>query len=245
MCVDFTDLNKSCPKDCYPFSEIDWKIESLYGYLFKCFMDAYKGYHQIQMAEEDEEKTVFHTSQGVYYYIKMSFGIKNAGATYQWLMDKAFEKQIRTNLEVYVDDLVIKSHTEPEILRDIEKSDFQWTAEAEKAFQEMKQHIAELPMLTTPKPREELIMYLCAAREAISAVLLIERDSKKMPIYLVSRTLQTPEINYSPMEKLILARVHTTRRLRRYFQAYPIVVITYQPIKQILSWPENAGRMAK
>ncbi|GJT92448.1 reverse transcriptase domain-containing protein [Tanacetum coccineum] len=120
MCVDFTDLNKSCPKECYPLSEIDWKIESLYGYPFKCFMDDYKGYHQIHMAEEDEEKTVFHTSQGVYYYIKMSFGIKNAGATYQWLVDKAFEKQISTNLEVYVDDLVIKSYTEPEILKDIE-----------------------------------------------------------------------------------------------------------------------------
>ncbi|GKC00308.1 hypothetical protein Tco_0986444 [Tanacetum coccineum] len=51
MCVDFTDLNKSCPKDCYPLSKIDWKVESLCGYPFKCFLDAYKGYHQIQMAE--------------------------------------------------------------------------------------------------------------------------------------------------------------------------------------------------
>ncbi|GJU08130.1 hypothetical protein Tco_1124560 [Tanacetum coccineum] len=62
MCVNFTDLNKSCPKDFYPFLEIDWKIESLYGYPFKCFLDAYKGYHQIKMAEEDEDKTTFHTS---------------------------------------------------------------------------------------------------------------------------------------------------------------------------------------
>ncbi|GJT50392.1 hypothetical protein Tco_0976549 [Tanacetum coccineum] len=61
MCVDFTDLNKACPQDCYPLPEIDWKIESLCDYPFKCFMDAYKGYHQIQMAEEDEEKTAFHT----------------------------------------------------------------------------------------------------------------------------------------------------------------------------------------
>ncbi|GJT92023.1 reverse transcriptase domain-containing protein [Tanacetum coccineum] len=122
MCVDFTDLNKSCPKDCYPLPEIDWKVESLCGYPFKCFLDAYKGYHQIQMAKEDEEKTAFHTNQGVFCYTKMSFGLKNAGATYQRLVDKAFEKQIGRNLEVYVDDLVIKSHTENELLRDIEET---------------------------------------------------------------------------------------------------------------------------
>ncbi|GJU56358.1 hypothetical protein Tco_1230072 [Tanacetum coccineum] len=63
MCVDFTNLNKSCPKDCYPLPGIDCKVESLYGYPFKCFLDAYKGYHQIQTAEEDEEKTAFHTNQ--------------------------------------------------------------------------------------------------------------------------------------------------------------------------------------
>ncbi|GJX20228.1 reverse transcriptase domain-containing protein [Tanacetum coccineum] len=122
MCVDFTDLNKACPQDCYPLPEIDWKVESLYGYPFKCFLDAYKGYHQIQMAESDEEKTTFHTSQGVYCYTKMPFGLKNAGATYQRLVDKAFDSQVGRNIEVYVDDLVIKSHTEAEMLRDIDET---------------------------------------------------------------------------------------------------------------------------
>ncbi|GJT03365.1 reverse transcriptase domain-containing protein [Tanacetum coccineum] len=105
-----------------PLSEIDWKVESLCGYPFKCFLDAYKSYHQIHMAEMDEEKTAFHTHHGVYCYTKMPFGLKNAGATYQRLVDKAFEKQVGRNLEVYVDDLVIKSHTEAELLRDIEET---------------------------------------------------------------------------------------------------------------------------
>nr|GEV46701.1 reverse transcriptase domain-containing protein [Tanacetum cinerariifolium] len=100
MCVDFTDLNKACPQDCYPLPKIDWKVESLCGYPFKCFLDAYKGYHQIHLAEPDEEKTTFHTGQG--------------------LMDKAFESQIGRNIEVYVDDLVVKSYTEAEMMRDIE-----------------------------------------------------------------------------------------------------------------------------
>ncbi|GJS37981.1 reverse transcriptase domain-containing protein [Tanacetum coccineum] len=90
MCVDFKDLNNACPKDCYPLPEIDWKIESHCGYPFKCFLDAYKGYHQIKMAKEDEEKMAFTTSQGIFCYSKMSFGLKNAGATYLRLVDKAF-----------------------------------------------------------------------------------------------------------------------------------------------------------
>ncbi|GJQ95632.1 reverse transcriptase domain-containing protein [Tanacetum coccineum] len=122
MRIDFKDLNKACPKDGYPLPKIYWKIESLCGYPFKCFLDAYKGYHQIKMAKEDEEKTSFITNQGIFCYSKMSFGLKNAGATYQRLVDKAFQKQIGRNLEVYVDDLVNKSFTEQEIIRDMEDS---------------------------------------------------------------------------------------------------------------------------
>nr|GEU42863.1 reverse transcriptase domain-containing protein [Tanacetum cinerariifolium] len=83
MCVDFTDINKACPKDCYPLPEIDWKIESLSWFRLKCFLDAYKGYHQIQMTEEDEDKIAFYARERVLCYKKMSFGLKNAGATYQ------------------------------------------------------------------------------------------------------------------------------------------------------------------
>ncbi|GKA37833.1 reverse transcriptase domain-containing protein [Tanacetum coccineum] len=86
MCVDFKDLNKTCPRDGYPLPEIDWKVESLCGYPFKCFLDAYKGYHQIEMAEEDEETTAFITSQGIFCYTKMPFGLKNVEATYQCLV---------------------------------------------------------------------------------------------------------------------------------------------------------------
>nr|GEW46391.1 reverse transcriptase domain-containing protein [Tanacetum cinerariifolium] len=71
MCVNFTDLNKACPHDCYPLLEIDWKVESICGYPFKCFLDAYKGYHQIQLTVANEEKTAFHIGQGVYCYTKM------------------------------------------------------------------------------------------------------------------------------------------------------------------------------
>nr|GEW66874.1 reverse transcriptase domain-containing protein [Tanacetum cinerariifolium] len=108
--------------DCYPLPEIDWKVESFCGYPFKCSLDAYKGYHQIQLTEANKENTAFHTGHGVYCYTKMPFGLKNIGATYQRLMDKAFEGQVGRNIEVYVDNLVVKSHTEAEMVRDIEET---------------------------------------------------------------------------------------------------------------------------
>ncbi|GKC32379.1 reverse transcriptase domain-containing protein, partial [Tanacetum coccineum] len=116
------ESKQGMPAGLLPLWEIDWKVESLCDYPFKCFLEAYKGYHQIQMAELDEEKMDFYTPHGVYCYTKMPFGLKNARATYQRLVDKAFEKQVGRNLEVYVDDLVIKSHTEAELLRDIEET---------------------------------------------------------------------------------------------------------------------------
>nr|GEU42379.1 reverse transcriptase domain-containing protein [Tanacetum cinerariifolium] len=82
MCVDFTDINKACLKDCYPLLEIDWNVESLLGFQLKCFLDAYKGYHQIQTSKGDEDKTTFFTRKGVFCYWKMPFGLKNARATY-------------------------------------------------------------------------------------------------------------------------------------------------------------------
>nr|GEV95195.1 reverse transcriptase domain-containing protein [Tanacetum cinerariifolium] len=107
------------------------------------------------------------------------------------------------------------------------------------AFKGMKQLIAELPLLTAPEEKEELIMYLAAAKEAISAVLMTERDRKQIPIYFVSRALQGQKINYTPMEKLILTLVNASKWLKRYFQAHTIVVIMDQPIKQLLSNPED------
>ncbi|GKA64427.1 reverse transcriptase domain-containing protein [Tanacetum coccineum] len=231
----------------------------------------------------------------------------NARATYQRLVDKAFHKQIGRNLEVYVDDPVIKSRTEDEIVRDIKetfrtlreinmklnpkkctfgveegmflgykvnskglkvcpdkvdavlslpspkclkdvqklngklaslnrflaksaekslpffktlkkctkKSDFHWTTEAEEAFKQMKQLIAELHMLKKPMEKEELIAYLVAAKETVSAVLMTEREAKQMPIYFVSRALRGPELNYTSMEKLVLALAHASKRLKR------------------------------
>ncbi|PWA75735.1 reverse transcriptase domain-containing protein [Artemisia annua] len=339
MCIDFKNLNSSCQKDYYPLPEIEWKIESVIGFKYKCFLNAYKGYHQVQMAKEDEEKTAFYTNHGTYCYVKMPFGLKNARATYQKLVDTAFRSQIGRNLEAYVDDMVIKSRTEKELLADISETfdnlreinmklnpkkcsfgveegkflgymvtsegiranpkktraiadmqspkslkemqslsgklaalnrflsksaerslpffetlksitkenrdEYRWIEGAERAFQEMKKMILELPCLTTPTRKEDLYLYLAATKEAISGVILVERDGRHKPVHYVSRTLHEAEKRYAPVEKLALALLHLSRRLRRYFEAHLIKVITDQPIKQILSKAEASGRLAK
>ncbi|KAD0423211.1 hypothetical protein E3N88_44289 [Mikania micrantha] len=238
MCIDYKDLNKACPKDNYPLPEIDLKVDSLSEFPVKCFLDAYKGYYQVQMAEEEENKTAFHTDIGIICYKKMPFGLKNAGAIYQRMMDMVFKDQIGKNVEVYVDDLLrkyniklnpakcsfgvmegkflgvivtkggfkanpekveaIRSMASPRSVKEVqtlngrlvainrflskhaEKSlpfivtlkketgkEFQWTAEADQAFQALKKCLEELPALTAPHQGEVLQLYLSASEKAV------------------------------------------------------------------------------
>ena len=90
ICVDFTDLNKACPKDSYPLPRIDTLVDSTARHQLLSFIDAFSGYNQIKMEEADQEKTSFVTSQGLFYYKVMPFGLKNTRATYQRLMNKMF-----------------------------------------------------------------------------------------------------------------------------------------------------------
>ncbi|PNX78768.1 gag-pol polyprotein, partial [Trifolium pratense] len=109
MCVDFTDLNKACPKDPYPLPNIDRLIDGASRYKMLSFMDAYSSYNQIKMNPADAPHTTFMSNTCNYHYNVMPFGLKNAGATYQRLMGRVFSEQIGKNLEVYIDDMVIKT----------------------------------------------------------------------------------------------------------------------------------------
>ncbi|GJR38508.1 reverse transcriptase domain-containing protein [Tanacetum coccineum] len=126
-----------------------------------------------------------------------------------------------------------------------DKKNIQWTQEAVAALQEIKKFVETLPSLTTPIHGEVLMMYLAASTESINAALFARREKGEVPIYFVSRVLQGAELNYPTLEKLILALVHAARRLRRYFQAHTVAVLTNSSIKQALTNPEKSGRVAK
>ncbi|XP_071911808.1 uncharacterized protein [Coffea arabica] len=122
---------------------------------------------------------------------------------------------------------------------------FEWTPECQQAFDQLKAHIARLPSLTSPAYGETLFIYLAVGEEAISAVLVREEGKVQKPVYYVSRALQGAETRYTSIERYVLALVHAARKLRSYFQTHPVVVMTDQPLKQILSRPDASGRMVR
>jgi len=121
MCVDFTDLNKACPKDSYPLPSIDALVDSASGCRLLNFLDALFGYNQIRMHPRDECKTVFMTELSCYCYKVMPFGLKNAGATYQRLMDGVLAPMIGQNVQAYVDDIVVTSQQKEQHVADLEE----------------------------------------------------------------------------------------------------------------------------
>ncbi|GAU43325.1 hypothetical protein TSUD_390240 [Trifolium subterraneum] len=313
MCVDYTDLNRACPKDAYPLPNIDKLVDNSSGFKLLSFMDAYSGYNQIKMAEIDKKKTAFMTETGNYYYNVMPFGLKNAGATYQRMMNKVFHDEIGDMLEVYMDDMIVKSEEEidhtvhlkrvfdqarkfnmrfnPEKCtfgvkagkflgfylteRGIEanpdkcRAFFDYpTPKSKKSIQtlndmltSMARFIAKsaqhaLPLFkllrkettfewTEEFESEKLYLYLAVASETISVVLIRETEQGQKPVYLVSRALQGPELQYLQIEKIALAVIMAARKLRYYFLAHSIVIRTDQPVKQLLARPDMVGRMLK
>ncbi|KAI3729505.1 hypothetical protein L6452_18165 [Arctium lappa] len=116
VCIDFTDLNKACPKDPFPLPHIDSMVDATAGHELLTFMDAYSGYNQILMHSDDQEKTAFMTDKGIYCYKVMPFGLKNAGSTYQRLVNMMFKEHLGDTMEVYIDDMLVKSkHTDDHI----------------------------------------------------------------------------------------------------------------------------------
>ncbi|XP_052287276.1 uncharacterized protein LOC127898826 [Citrus sinensis] len=334
MCVDFTDLNKACPKDSFPLPKIDQLVDSTAGHGLLSFMDAFSGYNQIPMYEPDEESTAFITNQGLFCYRVMPFGLKNAGATYQRLVNKVFKPLIGKTMEVYVDDMITKSKIPKEHVRHLEETfellrkykmklnpekcafgvesgkflgfmvshrgieanpekiqaivqmtsprnlkemqsltgrlaalsrfiskatdkcqpffqvirrgkKTEWTPECEEAFRNLKHYLQQAPLLSTPRDGDKLNLYLAVSDRAASSVLVREEEGIQYPIYYTSKALLDAETRYPTTEKWALALVVAARKLRPYFQAFPVSVITNQPLRQILHKPDASGRLVK
>jgi hypothetical protein len=118
MCINYTSLNKACPKDPYPLPRIDQIVDSTSGCDLLSFLDAYSGFHQIRMAREDRKHTAFVTMDGLYCYVVMPYGLKNALPTFVWAMSKTFGDLIRDKVEIYVDDIVVKTRRALTLIED-------------------------------------------------------------------------------------------------------------------------------
>jgi len=123
MCVDYTDLNKHCPKDPFGLPHIDEVVDSTAGCELLSFLDCYSGYHQISLKEDDQIKTSFITPFGAYCYTTMSFGLKNVGATYPRAIQQCPHDEIRDDLvEAYVDDVVVKTRDASTLIDNLDRT---------------------------------------------------------------------------------------------------------------------------
>jgi hypothetical protein len=119
ICIDYTSLNKACPKVPFPLPRVDQIVDSTAGCELLCFLDAYSGYHQIKMKESDQLANSFITPFGMYCNVTMPFGLRNADATYQRCMQHVFGDHIRRTVEAYVDDIVVKSRKANNMVDDL------------------------------------------------------------------------------------------------------------------------------
>ena len=124
------------------------------------------------------------------------------------------------------------------------KKSFEWTDECQKAFEDLKKYISSPPLLSPSMPREELYLYIAVSQVAVSAALVRDEGGSQRPVYFISRAFRGAKERYPRMEKLAFALVTAAWKLKPYFQAHTIIVLTDQPLKKAMSSPEAAGRMA-
>ena len=124
------------------------------------------------------------------------------------------------------------------------KKSFEWIAECQQAFEELKAYLSSSPLLSPSQLGEEFFLYLAVYPTAVSAALIREEERVQKPIYYASRALRGAEERYSPMEKLAFALVMAACKLKPYFQAHTIVVLIDKPLRRVISNPDAAGRLA-
>jgi hypothetical protein len=122
MCIDFTDLDKECPKDEFPLLRIDSLVDAAATSELMSLLDCYSSYHQIWMEKEDEPKTSFITLSGTYCYLRMPKGLKNAGGSFSRMTVKVLSSQISTNVLTYVDDIIVKSTKQENHIADLQET---------------------------------------------------------------------------------------------------------------------------
>jgi hypothetical protein len=292
------------------------------------------------MKESDQLATSFITPFGMYCYVTMSFGLRNAGATYQRCMQHVFGDHIGRTIEAYIDDIVVKSRKADDLVDDLrivfgclrangvklnpekcvfgmprgmllgyivsqrgikanpekvaalermgpirdlkgvqkvlgclaalsrfisrlgkkglplyrflEKHEhFSWTTEAQEALDKLKVTLAHAPILTPPQDGEPLYLYVSATTQVVSAVIVVERTEEghalpvQRPVYFISEVLSETKARYPQVQKLLYAVVLARRKLRHYFEAHPVMVVSSFPLGEIIRNPDAAGRIAK
>nr|ABF96496.1 retrotransposon protein, putative, unclassified [Oryza sativa Japonica Group] len=302
MCVDFTDLNKACPKDHFPLPRIDQLVDSTAGCELLSFLDAYFGYHQISMLKEDEEKTAFIMPFGVFCYVKMPFGLITAGNTFQCTVQGALNDQLGNNVEAYVDDIVVKTKTGDSLIDDLRETfdnlrryrlmlnpekctfgvpsskllGFLVSGREIKANPEKIKAIENMKSPTRLKKVQKLTGCMAALSRFVARMgeqghpffALLKNQDKfvwtqedEEAFIALKRYLSNPPVLVAPqpneelflyiaatpysIQKLLYAVIMTSRKLRHYFQAHRVTVVSSFPLGEVVRSKDVVGRIAK
>uniref|UniRef100_A0A2N9FRK2 Uncharacterized protein n=1 Tax=Fagus sylvatica TaxID=28930 RepID=A0A2N9FRK2_FAGSY len=244
VCIEFTNLNKACLKDPFPLPRIDHLVDSALGHARLSFLNAFQGYHQIPMSAADQEKTAFITPRGAYCYKVMPFGLKNVGATYQRMVTKMFGHLIGKTVEVYIDDMLIKSlraegHTTDllqvfDILREnrlrlntskctfgVSSGKFSGHVVSRRGIEANPNQIATLVNLAEP------------------------RNIKQKLVFFINKAMDETELRYLPLEKAVLTVLQAAKKLPQYFQSSTVTVLSDLPLKMLLQRSDFSGRITK
>ncbi|XP_024171593.1 uncharacterized protein LOC112177542 [Rosa chinensis] len=221
VCVDYRDLNLATPKDVYPMPVADMLVDAVAGHELLSFMDGTAGYHQILVAEEDRHKTAFRCPgfAGVFEYVVMPFGLKNAG----------------------------KIQPFSPLLRLQGQNEFVWESKHQEAFDSIKAYLANPPVLVPPRTGVPLKLYISAADASIGSLLAQDDgDGIEHAIFYLSRVLTDCETRYTPMEKLCLTLYFSACKLRHYMLSFTTCIIAQTDlVKYMLSRPILRGRIGK
>ncbi|KAL0456179.1 UNVERIFIED_CONTAM: Retrovirus-related Pol polyprotein from transposon opus [Sesamum latifolium] len=262
MCIVFRDLNKACPKDFYPLPRIDQLVDSTSGCELLSMMDASQGYHQIMPAPEDRKRVSFITSAGIFCYTAMPFGLKNAGAIYQCLVDKIFRHQIGRNMEVYVDDMLGGRFlgfmvTQTEIEANPSKIKAILDMKDPSNFNEVQRLTGRIAALSRfiSKSMEKSLPFFKVLRKIRNFEwdTSCQQTFEELKNYLAKLPLLVKPFQEDtlylrkiyPIEKIALALVVIARKLRPYFLTHPVGVKTNMPLKQTLGKLDTSGHLIK
>nr|CAN74048.1 hypothetical protein VITISV_017189 [Vitis vinifera] len=262
VCVDYTNLYNACPKDSFSLPRIDQIEDSTVGQGMLSFLNAFSGYHQIPMSPDDEENTSFITPHGLYCYkvmpkygmklnlSKCAFGV-NADKFLGFMVSQrgieVSPDQVKAVMEtppprnkkelqrltgklVALGRFIARFTNElrPFFLAIRKAGAHRWTDSCQNAFEKIKHCLMQPPILSSPIPKEKLYMYLVVSEWTISAVLFrCPSPKEQKPIYCLT----------------VLALRSAAQKLRPYFQAHPVIVLTDQPLRNILHKPDLTGRM--
>ncbi|KAA0054804.1 uncharacterized protein E6C27_scaffold437G00900 [Cucumis melo var. makuwa] len=242
VCVDFHDLNNTCPKDDFPLPITEIMVDATTGHEALSFMDGSSGYNQIRMTLSNEEMTAFRTPKGIYCFKVMPFGLKNVVATYQRAMQKVFDNMLH-KIEINQS----KTDAIQKILRLKSLHDLRSLQGRLAYIRRIKKYLLNPPVLGALVPGKPLILYVAAQERSLGALLAQEEEKgKEHGLYYLSKTLVDVEVNYSPIEKMCLAFFFAINKLRHYMQAFTVhLVAKANPIKYVLSRPIIFERLAK